>query len=75
MLTQLTQEFGKRLRYWRNKRGLSQDELEIASGVSQQTISYCELGTRRTSLRTAERLLDALNVSISDFFEEEINNG
>ena len=71
----LTEEFGKRLRYWRKKRGLSLMNLYRKSGVAPSSISRYENDNRCPMLQTLEALLNALNISIVDFFSEEIKNG
>ncbi len=72
----LTDEFGKRLKYWREKRGLSQRELARKSGVLAQSISNYESGQAlNPALLRIEWILGALEVSIVDFFSEEINHG
>ena len=69
----LVEEFGRRLKYWRKKRGLFQRELAEKAGVSGNAVSYFERGVNFPTLMTAELLLDALNVDIGTFFEEEIS--
>ena len=72
----LTKEFGKRLKYWREKRGMTQTELAERSGVFRQCISYYERGIYdNPALLRVEWLLGALNVSIVEFYSEEINHG
>ena len=71
----LTDEFGKRLKYWRNKRGLSQKKIAVLADVDDSTIRFLEHGEHLPRLDTIKLLLDALNVSIVDFYSEEINNG
>lgn len=44
----------------RAARGLSQADLAIRSGVSQATISYIEMGSRRLSLNLLLHICDAL---------------
>jgi transcriptional regulator with XRE-family HTH domain len=53
-------EMGARIiRFARERRGLSQDELSELSGVSQSLISRYESGQVEPSLRTVQRLLNA----------------
>lgn len=54
--------FGRRLKDLREKKGLSQAELEKASGVSQQSISAYERGDRDPSRLVLQALIKALGV-------------
>ena len=51
-----------RLREHRQRRTLTQDELEKLSGVSRPTIAALELGYRRAHPLTVEKLARALKV-------------
>jgi transcriptional regulator with XRE-family HTH domain len=53
----------QRLKNVREKRGMTQRQLSIASGITQLTISMIENGrTRNPSFGTIERLAQALSV-------------
>lgn len=67
----LVEIFGARLKYWREKRGLSLTDLERKCGVHRSLINKYENARKNPSLYTVERLLDTLNVNIIEFFEEE----
>lgn len=60
-----------RLRRFREERQMSQLELSLASGVSQNMITYIETGKRVPSLRTVIKLCAALGVSPASLFELE----
>ncbi len=57
------------LKKWRKKAGLTQAELAEQLGVSQNTVSYWEIGKVKPDLLTAERLAAALNVPVADLIE------
>ena len=60
-------EFSQRLKHVREHRGLSQNALAKASGVSQAIVQRLEAGTRKMDYLTvavALRLAKALNVSM-----------
>ena len=59
-----------RLREHRQRRTLTQDELEKLSGVSRPTIAALELGYRRAYPRTVAKLAKALKVKVKDLSEE-----
>ena len=71
----LTKEFGARLKHWRTKRGMSQIDLEMKSDISQPSIAALERGKKLPTLKTVESLLKGLDVSIADFYSEEIDHG
>ena len=52
------------IRDTRKKSGLTQIELAKKSGLSQQSISFVEKGYVNISLRTLEKITDALNLKI-----------
>lgn len=53
----------------REKKGLSQAELEKLSGVSASHIGYIERGEREPTVSVLCKLAKALDVSILDLFE------
>ena len=60
-----------RLRMFREKAGLSQQQLAIKSGVGKTTISSIEIGqTANPGVSAAFRLSRALGVTIEDIFYE-----
>ena len=60
-----------RLKAYREEKKLSQLELSLISGVSQNMITYIETGKRMPTLRTILKLCDALKISPAKLFEEE----
>ncbi len=53
----------------RKSKGLSQSELADNAEVSQDYISYIELGKRNPSIKTLKQIVSALNLSsLSSFF-------
>lgn len=54
------------LRYWRNRRGLSQLELALEAEVSSRHLSYLESGRSRPSDEMVLRLLSVLDVPLRD---------
>lgn len=59
-----------RLKEARRKAGLTQLELSMRSGVSQNMIAYIEKGDRNPALRTVIRLCRAMDVKMSDILSE-----
>ena len=58
----LVQTFGRNVREWRKRRGLSQEELALESGMRRSYVSDVERGTRNPSVKALERLARALQV-------------
>lgn len=55
-----------RMRVWREYRGLSQQSVADAAGVSKTTISEIESGRKSGSIQTLKRIAQALNVDLDD---------
>jgi len=70
-ITSIENEVLKRLKTFREERNISQLELSLQSGVSQNMITYIETGKRTPTLRTLIKLCDALKISHAKLFEED----
>ena len=64
------EKFGTKLKFLRRKRGFSQLDLEIQSGINRTEISKIENGLKNIEFMTIIRLAVALDVEISDLFEK-----
>ena len=62
MATETT--FAARLRWWRERRGLSQLALAGRAGVSQRHLSFLELGRASPSREMVDRLVTALDIPL-----------
>lgn len=60
---------GNRIKELRNKLGISQEELGFRSGVHRTYIASLEVGKRNISIATLEKIVKALEVSLSEFFD------
>ena len=65
---------GKHVRLIRRNRDLSQRELARRVGVSNGTISQIENGNSDPSFSLLMKILDGLDVSITEFFDEDITH-
>lgn len=66
---------GEKIRNFRTKKGVNQEELAEYLGVTTQAVSRYELGDRKTDNDILFKLADYFNVSINDFFPPlNINN-
>ncbi len=59
---------GKRIKELRNKLGISQEELAFRSEIHRTYIASLEVGKRNVSIETLEKVVNALEVSLSEFF-------
>ena len=61
--------FGKRLKQIRQKKGLTQLDLELESGISRTEISRIENGLKNIEFLTIVKLSVALEISLYEFFK------
>lgn len=65
----IEEKVGNRIKELRNKLGISQEELGFRSGVHRTYIASLEVGKRNISISTLEKVVKALEVSLSEFFD------
>ena len=63
-------DVGKRLADLRNAKGLTKYRLTQITGVSGDHIKGIENGTRQPTIDTLQRLVEALGLSLAEFFNE-----
>ena len=68
-MTQLKENFGKRLQLLRKKAGITQEELANLTGLSIDTVSNIERGINGTKFDVLEQFAEILNVEVKDLFE------
>jgi transcriptional regulator with XRE-family HTH domain len=61
--------YGARLKEFRKKKGLSQEELGFKSSLHRTYISEVERGRRNISIVNIARIAKALGIQIKEFFE------
>lgn len=64
-----TKEVGARIRTYRQKAGLSQEQLAESVGVSFQQVQKYESGFTTLNITKLQQIALALNVSVADFFD------
>ena len=62
------QKFGKKLQKVRKSVGITQEKLADATRLSTTFIGLLEIGQRRPSLKTLQKIASALKVDIKDLF-------
>lgn len=65
----IEEKVGNRIKELRNQLGISQEELGFRSGVHRTYIASLEVGKRNISVATLEKIVNALEVSFSEFFD------
>ncbi len=65
----IKQAVGKRVKELRNKIGISQEELADTAHLDRTYITSVECGKRNISIVNIEKLANALNVTLKEFFE------
>ena len=64
----IREKVGKRIKELRHKLGLSQEELADKAEIHRTYIASLEVGKRNISIVTLEKIIIALEVSMSEFF-------
>ena len=59
----LERQFGENVRFWRKKRGLSQEEFADRAELHPTYVSGIETGRRNPTLRIVERISTALEIN------------
>ena len=67
----MIEDIGRKIRNLRQAADLTQDELADRADLTDGFISQVERGRTSISIDSLKQILDALNVSLSDFFREE----
>ena len=65
----IKQTFGQKVNALRKGKNLSQEDLAEKSGLNRPYISAIEQGKRNVSLEVIEKLAEALEIEIKEFFE------
>ena len=64
----MTRVFGRRVKAYRRRRGLTQDELARIAGIDNKYVGSIERGEKAPSFEVAERLARALKVEYHQLF-------
>lgn len=64
-------EVGKRITYFRTKKGYSVNRLANLSGISQSYLRDVELGNKNPTVEILSYLCDALHITLCDFFNDQ----
>ena len=64
-------ETGKRIKYFREKKGYTVNKLANKSGISQSYLRDIELGSKNPTVEYLSYICDALEITLSAFFDDE----
>lgn len=64
-------EVGKRITYFRTRKGYSVNRLANLSGISQSYLRDVELGNKNPTVEILSYICDALNITLRDFFDDQ----
>jgi transcriptional regulator with XRE-family HTH domain len=59
---------GKRIQSLREKRGLTQEQLEEKTGINTKYISAIECGQKNVTIKTLEKIAKSLDIEIFELF-------
>jgi two-component system, response regulator len=66
----IEKRLGISVKNWRNRLGLPQDALALRAGLQRSYVSDVERGSRNVSLKSIEKLADALGISVLTLFSD-----
>lgn len=71
LMSEITREFGERIRRLREAKGLSQEELAFRARVHRTYLGGIERGERNPSLKNISTIAEALDISLAELFKYE----
>ena len=69
----ITQKTGDRIRYFRNMKKLSQEELALAADINPAYIGHIERGLKCPTVATLNKICNALGISLSELLDFEFS--
>lgn len=64
-------DIANRIRFFREKKGITVNKLANLAGISQSFLREIELGNKKPTVETLSLLCDALNITLRDFFDDD----
>jgi len=61
-------DLGERLKEIRHSRAMSQEQVALEANITSAYLGQVERGTKNITVITLEKVCNALNISLSDFF-------
>ena len=73
--TRLAREVGAKIKYLRQKRGLSQEALALSCDMNPAFLGHVERGMRSPTLNTLQRICDGLGITLTELTKRGIEVG
>lgn len=67
----ITHDVGIRIRVLRTQMGLSQEKLAFKAGIDRTYLAGIESGKRNATIISIEKIVNALEISMKDFWDFE----
>lgn len=64
-----TEDVGNRIKQLRKETGLSQEKLALKAGIDRTYLAGIESGKRNTTIVSLKKVVDALEITMKDFFD------
>ena len=65
----ITEKVGQRIKDLRTEIGISQEKLALKAEIDRTYLAGVENGKRNLSIKSLEKIINALSISFHDFFE------
>lgn len=69
VMLMITEKVGQRIKDLRTEIGISQEKLALKAEIDRTYLAGVENSKRNLSIKSLEKIINALNVSFHDFFE------
>lgn len=66
----ITEKIGLRIKELRTTLGLSQEKLALKAEIDRTYLAGVEQGKRNPSIKSLEKIIDALEVNFGEFFKD-----
>lgn len=64
----ITDDVGNRIKYLRRQMGLSQEKLALKAEIDRTYLAGIESGKRNVTIQSIEKIVNALDVSMKEFW-------
>lgn len=66
----ILEDIGRRIKMLRNEQKLSQEKLALKAELDRTYLAGVEQGKRNVSIKSLEKIVNALGVTFKEFFDE-----